>query len=165
MRKLISLSVLAVFCTLTSAAYAGPATSGLPLPRFVSLRSDQVNLRRGPGTQYPVDWLYIRKDLPVEIIAEFENWRKIRDWEGTEGWVHRSLLSGRRTLRVTGIERFLRSEPFEDARPVARIESGVIGRLEECLAEQTFCEVEIADKEGYLKRGEFWGIYDGEVIP
>src|SRR5437660_12925684 len=70
--------------------------SGRPLPRFASLRSDEVNVRTGPGTRYPVDWVFKRKGMPVEIVAEYENWRKIRDWQGASGWVHQSLLTGKR---------------------------------------------------------------------
>src|SRR5919204_606278 len=74
--------------------------SGLPLPRFASLRSDEVNVRTGPGTRYPVDWVFKRKGMPVEIVAEFENWRKIRDWQGASGWVHQSLLTGKRSFII-----------------------------------------------------------------
>src|SRR5579862_3380664 len=92
---------------------AGTEASGLPLPRFASLRSDEVNLRSGPGVRYPVDWIYTRRDLPVEVIAEFDTWRKIRDWQGTEGWVHQSFLSARRMVVVTGERRRLRADPDE----------------------------------------------------
>src|SRR5215475_14639412 len=117
-------------------ALAGDVGSetNLPIPRFVSLRSSEVNLRTGPGTMYPVDWVYVRRDLPVEIIAEFDVWRKIRDWQGTVGWVHQSMLDGRRMARITGAERELRSEPAEAASIVARLAPGVIGRLLECAA-------------------------------
>src|SRR3977135_3649158 len=74
--------------------------SGLPLPRFASLRSDEVNVRTGPGTRYPVDWVFKRKGMPVEIVAEYENWRKIRDWQGASGWVHQSLLTGKRSFII-----------------------------------------------------------------
>src|SRR5262245_57081238 len=92
-----------------SAATLGSETK-LPIPRFVSLRSGEVNLRTGPGTNYPVDWVFVRRGMPVEIIAEFDVWRKIRDWQGTVGWVHQSMLDGRRTARITGADRELRNE-------------------------------------------------------
>lgn len=139
--------------------------SGLPLPRFVSLRSDEVNLRTGPGIQYPVDWTYLRRGYPVEVIAEYETWRRIRDWEGTEGWVHQSMLAGRRTFVVIGQARRLRREPNDEAAPVAVIEPGVVGHLAECPKENQFCRVEIAPYAGWLKRGEFWGgIHRGEYL-
>jgi SH3-like domain-containing protein len=139
-------------------------TSGLPLPRFVSLRSDEVNLRTGPGVRYPVDWIYTRRDLPVEIVAEFEAWRKIRDWQGTEGWVHQSMLSGRRMVVVLGQVRKLRREANENAEAVAMVEAGVMGRLVQCPRNSAFCRVETGGATGWLKRDEFWGVYRGEWV-
>src|SRR3984893_10616803 len=81
------------------------------LPRFVSLRSDQVNLRVGPGENYPIEWVLTRKEMPVEIIKEFENWRMIRDWQGTEGWVHERMLTGKRAVVVKGGIRTLHRQP------------------------------------------------------
>jgi SH3-like domain-containing protein len=139
-------------------------TSGLPLPRFVSLRSDEVNLRSGPGVRYPVDWIYSRRDLPVEVIAEFEAWRKIRDWQGTEGWVHQSMLSSRRMLVVTGSQRKLRAEPDEKAPALALVDPSVVGRLIGCPHAMTYCRVDIGNVEGWLRREEFWGVYPGEYM-
>jgi SH3-like domain-containing protein len=148
---------------LTASATAGE-TSGLPLPRFVSLRSDEVNLRTGPGVRYPIDWIYARKDLPVEVIAEFEAWRKIRDWQGTEGWVHQSMLSGRRMMVVIGSTRSLRSSDADSADPLAVVEAGVLGRLMQCPRNRDFCRVEVAQTQGWLRRDEIWGVYRGEWI-
>ena len=136
--------------------------SKLPIPRFVSLRSGQVNLRTGPGTIYPVEWVFIRRGLPVEIIAEFDVWRRIRDWQGTVGWVHQSMLDGRRTARITGAERELRSEPAEAAFIVARLAPGVIGRLLEC--EAAWCKIDAEGYRGWLRRDEFWGAYPDEQV-
>ena len=134
----------------------------LPLPRFVSLRSSEVNLRTGPGTNYPVDWVFVRRELPVEVIAEFDVWRKIRDWQGTVGWVHQSMLDGRRTARVTGADRELRSEPADSAVAVARLAPGVIGRLLQC--EAVWCRIDADGYRGWLKRDEFWGTYPDEKV-
>jgi SH3-like domain-containing protein len=134
----------------------------LPIPRFVSLRSDEVNLRTGPRTTYPVEWVYIRRDLPVEIVAEFDVWRKIRDWQGTTGWVHQSMLAGKRTVLITGGDRDLRREPADAAPIVARLASGVIGRLLEC--DGSWCRIEVASYRGWLKQEEFWGTYPNETI-
>lgn len=139
-------------------------TSGLPLPRFVSLRSDEVNLRTGPGVRYPIDWIYTRRDLPVEVIAEFEVWRKIRDWQGTEGWVHQSMLSGRRMMVVIGGVRPLRATDSESADPVAVVDPGVLGRLLSCPRNRELCRVEINQIQGWLRREEFWGVYKGEWL-
>jgi SH3-like domain-containing protein len=146
---------------------AGPAmaeTSGLPLPRFVSLRSDEVNLRSGPGVRYPIDWIYARKDLPVEVIAEFESWRKIRDWQGTEGWVHQNMLVGRRMMVVIGGAHPLRASDAESAETVAIVDPGVVGRLLNCPRNREYCRAEIGQTQGWLKRDEIWGVYKGEWI-
>ena len=140
---------------------AGRST-GLPLPRFVSLAADQVNVRFGPGKQYPVNWVFAREGLPVEIIAEFDTWRKIRDFDGEEGWIHSSLLSSRRTIMVIGDVRSLRRTPSADARVVLRAEPGVIGTLFDC--EETWCRVEIEGRRGWLQRSEFGGTRPGEAV-
>lgn len=124
-------------------------------PRFVSLRADEVNLRTGPGVRYPVDWVYRRRHLPVEVVAQFENWRKIRDWQGTEGWVHQSMLTTARNVLVTGEVRALYRKPAEDSVILARIEPGVIGTMRKC--EVQWCRIEIAGLAGWLKRTDFWG--------
>jgi SH3-like domain-containing protein len=136
--------------------------TNLPIPRFVSLRSNEVNLRTGPGTTYPVDWVYVRRDLPVEVIAEFDVWRKIRDWQGTVGWVHQSMLDGRRTVRISGMERVLRREPDAGAAIVARLAAGVIGRLLEC--RDDWCRIDAQGYRGWLRRDEFWGVYPDEKV-
>ena len=144
--------------------FAAPEGSGLPLPRFVSLRADEVNLRAGPGVQYPVEWVYNRRHLPVEVIAEYRTWRKIRDWQGTQGWVHQSMLSGNRTFIVTGKLRTLRRRADARGDAVARAEAGVIGRLLECPDASTWCRVDVDGFEGWFRRVEFWGVHRGEVV-
>jgi SH3-like domain-containing protein len=134
----------------------------LPLPRFVSLRSNEVNLRTGPGTTYPVDWVYVRRGLPVEVVAEFDVWRKIRDWQGTLGWVHQSMLDGRRTVLIAGAERILHREPVAGSPAVARLATGVIGRLLEC--DGAWCQLAIEAYRGWLRRDEFWGVYPDETF-
>lgn len=138
--------------------------TGLPLPRFAALRSDEVNLRAGPGTRYPIDWVYKRRDLPVEIDREFDVWRLIKDEDGVKGWVHEATLTGRRAFVVTGAERTLRSGPKDDAAPVALLKPGVVGRLRSCEAAAAWCQVQIGEYGGWLRRGEFWGSYPGEAI-
>jgi SH3-like domain-containing protein len=140
------------------AGAAGP--TGLPLPRFVSLRSNEVNLRTGPGVQYPIEWVYRRAGMPVEVIAEFDTWRKVRDWQGTVGWVHQSMLTGKRRALVTGGTQALRREPRDGSALVARLEPGVIGEIGSCGPE--WCRVTAAGLRGWLKRGEFWGVYPNE---
>src|SRR5579862_7957887 len=110
------------------------SASGLPLPRFVSLRFDDVNMRAGPGTRYPIEWLYKRRDLPVEILREFEVWRLVQDPEGIKGWVHQATLTGRRSFMVTGAEATLRRDPQDTASAVAILKVGVLGDLRSCKA-------------------------------
>ncbi len=140
------------------------SVTGLPLPRFASLKTDDVNLRSGPGVRYPIDWVYKRRDLPVEIEREFEVWRLVSDPEGVKGWVHQATLTGRRTFVVTGGEQVVRADPRDTASPVARVKPGVIGRLRSCEPAATWCQVQVADYHGWLKRTAFWGILPGEGI-
>jgi len=141
----------------------GSAT-GLPLPRFAALRSDEVNLRAGPGTRYPIDWIYKRRDLPVEIQREFEVWRLVQDPDGIKGWVHQATLTGRRSFIVIGGDATMRRDPQDNASAVAILKPGVIGRLRSCQAGSDWCQVQVGDHRGYLKRGQFWGILPNEVV-
>ena len=129
--------------------------SGLPLPRYASLRANEVNVRTGPGVRYPVKWVFVRRDLPIEIIAEFSTWRKIRDWQGTEGWVHRCLVSGKRTVIITDAVQVMRREPSRWAPAVARVEAGVVAHILECGVD--WCRVEAGGFRGWVKHGQFWG--------
>jgi len=147
---------------LASSVPAWAANEDLPLPRFASLRSNEVNLRTGPGTNYPVDWVLTRRAMPVEVLAEFDVWRKIRDWQGTVGWVHQSMLTGNRTALILASPRVLHSDPGGGARPVVRLEPGVIAKLLECSGE--WCRLEANVYRGWLKRGEFFGVFPNETV-
>jgi SH3-like domain-containing protein len=149
--------------TVPEAAAKGSVT-GFPLPRFASLRTDEVNLRRGPGTRYPIDWVYKRRDLPVEIEREFEVWRLIVDPDGTRGWVHEATLTGRRSVIVTDKEQVLRHDAADTAAAVARLEPGVIAHLRACAAGSDWCQVQIGAYRGYLRRDQFWGTLPDEVV-
>jgi len=138
--------------------------AGLPVPRFVSFRTDPVNLRTGPGVRYPVDWVYMRRRLPVEIIAEFETWRQIRDADGAEGWVHQSMLSGRRTGMIKGQPVALRKTNADVSDTLAMLEPGVVIDIQRCPAQGVFCRVEVSGLQGWLKREQVWGMYPQEVI-
>ena len=139
---------------------AGP--SGLPLPRFVTLRAAKVNLRSGPGIRYPIEWVFSRKGLPVEVIDEFETWRRVRDWQGSEGWVHQSMLSGQRGAMVVGATRILRRAPEAGAPALAEVQVQVVGRLHRC--ENGWCRIEAKGFEGWLRQGEIYGAYPGETV-
>ena len=151
---------------------APPAVgSGLPVPRFVSLKADRVNLRNGPGTDYPTGWVYRRAGLPLEIIKEFEGWRQVRDADGATGWVLQSFLSGRRTGLVLPWERKSGTQPpvvpimagdSERANVVANVEAGVIADLHAC--DGRWCRVTVGDYSGYIEQKKLWGVYEGETI-
>jgi SH3-like domain-containing protein len=128
-------------------------------PRFATLRAARVNLRFGPGPQYPIKWVYRRAGWPVEVIAAYGSWYRVRDADGTEGWVSRLLLSTKRTVAVEGRIRRLREAPDERAAVVARIEPGVVARLDECRGD--WCRIEAAGREGWIGRAALWGVRDG----
>ena len=154
-------AVLAIL--FSAASFASAAESDAQkLPRFVSLRSDQVNLRVGPGENYPIDWVLTRKDMPVEIVKEFENWRMVRDWQGTEGWVHERMLTGKRAVIIKDGIRTLQRQPDLSSPAVARAEPGVVARLIECRG--NWCRIEAAGNIGWLQRGDMWGVYPDEVV-
>ena len=152
----------AAFAAEPEAGEEAKGATGLPLPRFATLRSGEANLRTGPGTRYPIDWVLVQKGMPLEITAEYDIWRRVRDWEGTEGWVHKSSLSGKRGAVVNSTLRDLRKQDNADAPIVAHIEPGATGQLLSCAA--TWCRVKFGGIKGYLLKTEFWGAYANEVF-
>jgi SH3-like domain-containing protein len=141
--------------------------SGLPVPRFVSLKSDRVNVRGGPAKDHEVAWVFTRSGLPVEITAEYENWRRIRDWEGSEGWVYHSLLSGRRTALIAGPKGGNEPIPIHESadaksRVTARLETGVLGGVKRCSG--TWCRVIGDGFDGWIEQERLWGVYPNEKV-
>lgn len=143
--------------------------SGLSLPRFVSLKSDRVNVRVGPNQhKYAVAWSYHRQGLPVEIIQEYENWRRIRDSDGDMGWINQALLSSKRTVIITPWEKnedqlqVMRWKPVDDAEVIAWIEPGVICKVRQCNGK--WCKLEIENRNGWMKQNQLWGVYPDEKI-
>jgi len=173
--RLLVVWVLAVAVAALAAAPAGAqikretGASGLPLPRFVSLKADRVNVRRGPGYDHEIAWVFVRAGLPVEIIAEFDSWRQIRDSEGAEGWVLGSLLSGRRTalvapwIKAKESRTFpLRAEDDESSRIVSRVGPRVLVNIMSC--DGDWCDVITRDIRGWIKQDNLWGVYSREEI-
>ena len=140
--------------------------SGLAIPRMVSLRSNMINARSGPGARYPISWVYRQKYAPVEIIAEFELWRKIRDWKGSESWVHKSMLTGKRTAKlITPGENNIYNGPDYNDKVIARAEEEVVGIIEKCPAGKEFCLLNFEKTvKGWVPKSNLFGIYPGEVI-
>jgi|AntRauTorcE11897_2_1112592.scaffolds.fasta_scaffold02858_3 SH3-like domain-containing protein len=145
--------------TAEKAADSGPK-SGLPLPRFVSLGSNEVNMRVGPGLKYPITWVLTREGLTVEIVREFDAWREIRTKDGDQGWVHQSLLSGKRTAIIDRYIRRIHKSPSRDSRPLAEIEPGVIVAVNACEVE--WCNTEILNYDGWIQKDGLWGVYPYE---
>lgn len=140
--------------------------SGLPLPRFVSLKADRVNVRGGPDRDHDVSWVYTRAGLPVEITAESDNWRRIRDWEGAEGWVYHSMLSGRRTAVVTAKNKGdvvpLYAHADATSTLVARLQAGVVASVKQCSG--TWCRIQGTGFDGYIAQERLWGVYPSEKV-
>ncbi len=140
------------------------AVTKLPVPRFVSLRTNEVNLRAGPGFQYPVNWIYERAGLPVEIIGEFDVWRQVLAPDGGTGWVHMATIRARRTFIITVQQAVLRRSPSPDAAPEAYLQKGVSGVLISCDRTSDFCKAAAGHSTGYLAREDFWGVFPGEMV-
>ena len=132
----------------------------LPLPRFVSVRSDEVNIRTGPGVRYPIKWVIVKDKMPVEIIAEFEDWRKIRDITQDEGWAHKAMLSGRRTALVKGDKKNIFEEASDKSRVIGIANKNALLNISGC--DGFFCEVETDKIDGFIAQENLWGIYEGE---
>ncbi|OJX13767.1 MAG: hypothetical protein BGO77_05935 [Caedibacter sp. 37-49] len=155
------ISLLTYLFTFIISSFAW-AAAPLPLPRFASLRSSEINLRVGPGSEYPIEWIYKRKDLPIEIIDEFEVWRKIRDYEGVEGWVHKSMLSGARfAIFVHPFQHLHRSADLH-SKAIAAAEAGVMCKILETKGD--WCKIETQGYKGWVVRSALWGIYPNETI-
>ena len=161
----LALGLAALAATFAQADQSGSVTK-LPLPRFASLKTDRVNLREGPSKDHATKWVYQRAGLPVEITAEFEIWRRIRDAEGADGWVLHSLLSGRRTALVTptkkGDSSKIYARPSTDADLAATLQSGVIVNLRKC--DGGWCQVDGDGFKGYIEQHKLWGVYPDEKI-
>ena len=140
--------------------------SGLPVPRYVSLKSDHVNVRAGPTKDQDVTWIYTRSGLPVEITAEFENWRRVRDSEGAECWVYHSLLSGRRTAVVTMKNKDDLAPIYDSADAnsavAAKLQAGVVVTVKRC--NNGWCRVAGNGFDGWIEQQRLWGVYADEKV-
>ena len=138
-------------------------STAYPLPRFVTVSSNEAYVRAGPGKKYPIQWVYKRSGIPVEIILEFDHWRKVKDYEGQIGWMHKSLLSGKRNAMIGGEENIsLHRKPQTDSSLIANLEPDVIVNIKECSEE--WCRVDASGYKGWINKENLWGVYPKEVI-
>lgn len=166
-----ALAATLALCTVSNAAIA-QASSQPRFPAFFSLKSNPVNVRKGPGTQYPKVWIFRREGLPVEVLREHERWREVRDSDGATGWILRTLISRRRTALVSPwllkekqpapALTLMRSGARDAARAVAKLEPGTLLGLKSC--DRNWCEVSVGNFRGYVPQNALWGVYPGEVV-
>lgn len=171
MRILLSCFLTLVVVLLSAPpSVSAPTTgrvTGLPIPRFVSLGSNRANMRVGPGTDYPIKWVYRERGLPLEVMAEYDNWRKVRDQAGVTGWMYHALLSGRRTGTVAPWKHSLMplySRAKFKAEIVAKLQTGLVVHLLDCNGHWCRVSVKGGHWHGYVPQSEIWGIYPGEVL-
>ncbi|HYJ83012.1 MAG TPA: SH3 domain-containing protein [Allosphingosinicella sp.] len=155
--------MLAAALTLGLGVGAAQAQDERATPYWASISAGKAMMRTGPGTNYPATWLYVRADLPIQVVETYPNWRKIRDSEGTTGWMLQRLLSDRRTGLVSGDSpQPLRKDPSEDSRIRYLAEPGVVGRISKCTG--SWCLFEVGNRQGYIRQDHIWGVKPGETL-
>ena len=161
----LALAMAFVAATVPEIEFRREASEPPSLPRFVSLKASRANLRVGPGAGYPIEWVFQRPGLPLEIFQQFGNWRRVRDWVGTSGWIYAPLLSGRRTGMVAPWNESniaLRARPSQDSTIIAWVEPRVSVQVTRC--DGQWCAVEVGARSGYINQTRLWGVYPGEVL-
>jgi SH3-like domain-containing protein len=161
------LQTLLQICAIATVEAGGDtAPSGLPVPRFVSLKVDRVNVRGGPDKDHDVSWIYTRVGYPVEITAEYDNWRRIRDSDGTEGWVYHAMLSSKRTavvqLKSKADFGSIYEKPDATSPVMAELQSGVLGSIKRC--DGAWCRIAGDGFDGWIEQNRLWGVYPNEKI-
>ena len=174
--KIISALVFSIVIISSTSAKESGTSTGLPIPRFVILKSNETNLRKGPNVRFPIVQTYKRKGYPMEVVAEFENWRKLRDRDGMEGWVHENLITGTRNVviidhkykgtsfnyKINDNELILFRYPDETSYPISRAEFGAIGKLKKCQKE--WCRIKFDEVTAWALKSNLWGVYPDEII-
>ena len=163
---------LIVFCTGLSLAGMGHAQqtpqaptlgpeTNLPLPRFVSLKAAESNVRRGPSLSHRIDWVFQRRNMPLQVVAEYGHWRRVIDRDGQGGWVHYTMLSGARTVVIEGEATPLRAQPEANALENAMLEPGVVARLGDCNPD--WCQLNAGGYRGWVPKAQLWGVAPAEI--
>tara|TARA_B100000902_G_scaffold182379_1_gene175153 strand:- start:410 stop:994 length:585 start_codon:yes stop_codon:yes gene_type:complete len=164
----LKLRPLYIFCTVVvvaigthiNAAERGPVTN-LLLPRYVSLKTNEANARRGPSLSHRIDWIFKKKGMPLEIYGEYDNWRRVRDAEGAGGWIHYSLLSGIRSIIVISSMADLHRKSDQNSMIMARIEQNYIADLRKCIKD--WCEIDAGKYDGWIRKTDIWGVAPDEI--
>ncbi|MEB3702256.1 SH3-like domain-containing protein [Candidatus Bealeia paramacronuclearis] len=158
MRYTVKFLFLSLFIPLSLEA----RDKNLPIPRFATIRPERANIRVGPGPGYPIEWVVVKSGVPVEITAEFDNWCRLSFSDGSQGWVHRNMLMGKRTAWVMNSDVSLFSTAQENTTILARLEKGLLIDLQKC--EGLFCQVKTEGVKGWVKRTDLWGVYPNEKV-
>ena len=135
--------------------------TNLPIPRYVSLKTNEANARRGPSLSHKIDWIYKRQNMPLEIYAEYENWRRVRDFEGLGGWVHYTLLSGKRYVLIKNELLEMRLLPSVESQVIAKLPQFNIANLDKCNID--WCRIIDNGYKGWVLKSEIWGVYNNET--
>ncbi|MBC8037666.1 MAG: SH3 domain-containing protein [Rhizobiales bacterium] len=165
-KRVDSQANVALAGSVSAGTLAAADSTGLPIPRFVSLKAEKVNVRRGPSSDHAVAWVFKRKGMPVEIVAEFENWRRVRDSDGEEGWILKNMLTGKRTAVVApwrpGQALPLYSKASGGSALVAKVSAGVVSEVSSCTGE--WCAITAGGYGGWIEQAMLWGVYPGEPV-
>ncbi len=158
----VTSAFLVALGTLTASAQdkRGPVTN-LPLPRYVSMKAAEGNVRRGPSLTHRIDWVFKRRGMPLQITAEYGNWRRVQDRDGAGGWVHYALLSGARTVLIESELLPVHTSPDPNSQVSAKFESGVVARLGSCSLD--WCQISAGGYRGWAQKSNLWGVDPAEV--
>lgn len=160
-RSILSIILaVSVLCSHVNAADRGPVTN-LPMPRYVSMKADEGNVRRGPSLDHRIDWVFRHQGQPLRVIGEYGHWRRVEDQDGQGGWIHFRLISGVRTVLFTGNKTAIRRKSYEGAKAVAMAEQGAIAQLGECKVE--WCKIRRKKVKGWIRKSEVWGVDAAEL--
>jgi len=151
-----------LFVGISHASDSVGSDTSFPVPRFISLGADEVNVRVGPGIRYPIKFVLKKEYLPVEVTKEFDVWREVQTIDGDKGWVHKSLLSGRRMVIIKDYTQTIYKDPNADAKPIVKLEPGVIARLSSCT--KNWCQLKVASYKGWIEKDSIWGVYPDEIV-
>ena len=154
-------SVMLLLAHPLMAADALGSVTKLPIPRYISLKAEKANIRRGPSTKYKIDWIFAHQTMPIRVTGEYGNWRRVEDWDGQGGWIHESLITGKRMVRVMQNDVLIRRKPNFEAISKVKAEKGALLKLGRC--DIDWCEVSQGRYSGWLPKTVLWGVFPDEI--